>query len=132
MFDRLDEPALAWAMLGLALTPNHGVKDMVEAALSLPRYPSTVIACLMRNAAREAVKHNIRAQGHKLSHYAAKDITRMAEALVVNNREVLLAGALRTIERSPELRRMLEKEQREWTKRIERNLQVKCNSQTAA
>jgi hypothetical protein len=119
-------------MLGLALTPNHGVKDTVEAALSLPRYPSTVIACLMRNAAREAVKHNIRAQGHKLSHYAAKDITRTAQEFVTNNRDVLLAGAMRTIERSPELRRMLEKEQREWAKRIEQNSQVKCNPQTAA
>jgi hypothetical protein len=47
----------------------------------------------------------------------AKDITRMAEQFVVNNRPALLAGALRTIERSPELQRMLEKKQRESAKR---------------
>jgi hypothetical protein len=56
----------------------------------------------------------------------------MAQEFVTNNRDVLLAGAMRTIERSPELRRMLEKEQREWAKRIEQNSQVKCNPQTAA
>jgi hypothetical protein len=104
---------------------------MVEAPTILPRYPSIVIACLMRNAAREAVKHNIRAQGLKIANFLPKDITRMAEAFVANNRDALLAGALRTIERSPELRRMLEKEQRKWARRIERNSQVKCNPQSA-
>ena len=88
------------------------------ASMSLPTYPSIVIAALMRNAAREAVKYNIRAEGLKVRDFAAKDITRMAEAFVGNNRDKLLAGALRTIERSPESQRLLEKEQREWAKRI--------------
>jgi hypothetical protein len=42
----------------------------------------------------------------------------MAEVFIDNHRDKLLAGALRAIERSTELQRMLEKEQREWAKRI--------------
>jgi hypothetical protein len=70
---------------------------MVEAAGSLPRYPSVVIAptkkpkdfrpalvSLARYYARGAVKDQIRAKGHKLSHYAAKDIARMADALLLS------------------------------------------------
>jgi hypothetical protein len=67
------------------------------ATISLPTYPSNVISVLTRNAAREAVKYNSRAGNH---------------------RDKVLAGALRAIERSQELRRLLEKEQREWAKRL--------------
>ena len=88
------------------------------APISLPTYPSNVVAALMRNAAREAVKHNIRAEGLRVTDFLPKDISRMAEAFIDNHRDKLLAGALRAIERSPELRRLLEKEQREWAKRI--------------
>jgi hypothetical protein len=88
------------------------------ASVSLPTYPSIVINVLMRNAAREAVKHNIRAEGLRVSNFMPKDISRMAEAFIDNHRDKLLAGALRAIERSPELQRLLDKEQREWTKRI--------------
>jgi hypothetical protein len=91
--------------------------------MSLPTYPSHVIAALMRNAARETVKHNIRAEGRRVTDFLPKDITRMAEAFIDNHRDKLLAGALRAIERSPELRRLLEKEQREWAKRIAQNSQ---------
>jgi hypothetical protein len=80
--------------------------------------PSNVIAALMRNAAREAVKYNIWAEGLRVTNFLPKDITRMAEAFIDNHRDKLLAGALRAIERSPELQRLLEKEQREWAKRI--------------
>jgi hypothetical protein len=55
----------------------------------------------MRNAAREAVEHNIRAQGLKIANFLPKDISRIAEAFVANNRDALLAGALRAIEHSP-------------------------------
>jgi hypothetical protein len=75
------------------------------APISLPTYPSNVIAALMRNAAREAVKYNIRAEGLKVRDFLPKDITRMAEAFIDNHRDKLLAGALRAIERSPELQR---------------------------
>ena len=88
------------------------------ATVTLPTYPSNVIAALMRSAAREAVKYDIRAEGLKVRDFPAKDITQMAEAFVGNHRDKLLAGALRAIERSPELQRLLEKEQREWAKRI--------------
>ena len=98
------------------------------APMSLPTYPSNVIAALMRNAAREAVKYNIRAEGLKVRDFLPKDITRMAEAFIDNHRDKLLAGALRAIERSPELQRLLDKEQREWTKRIAQ-AQEACPSQ---
>jgi hypothetical protein len=49
------------------------------ATRSLSRYPSTVMSALVRNAAREGVKHNIRAQGLKIAPFLLKDITRMAE-----------------------------------------------------
>ena len=98
------------------------------ATVTLPTYPSNVIAALMRSAAREAVKYNIRAEGLKVRDFPAKDITRMAEAFVGNHRDKLLAGALRAIERSPELQRLLEKEQREWAKRIARNTQHSCSA----
>ena len=88
--------------------------------MSLPTYPSLVISVLMRNAAREAVKHNTRAEGLKVRDFPSRDIARMAETFIGNHRDKLLAGALRAIERSPELQRMLEKEQREWAKRIAR------------
>jgi hypothetical protein len=98
------------------------------APISLPTYPSNVIAALMRNAAREAVKYNIRAEGLRVTNFLPKDITRMAEVFIDNHRDKLLAGALRAIERSPELQRLLEKEQREWAKRIAR-AQEACPSQ---
>jgi integrase len=89
---------------------------MAEATPSLPRYPSVVIGSLIRSAAREAVKHNIRAQGLRVTAFLPREISVMAEAFIGNNRDKLLAGALRAIERGPELQRMLEKEQRVWAK----------------
>jgi hypothetical protein len=91
---------------------------MAEATYSLPRYPSVVIGSLIRSAAREAVKHNIRAEGLKVQHFSVREISVMAEAFAEKHREALVAGALRLIERSPELQRMLAKEQRAWEKRI--------------
>ena len=38
---------------------------MVEGTQSLPLYPSVVIACLVRNAAKAAVKKSIQDQGKK-------------------------------------------------------------------
>ena len=40
---------------------------MVEATQSLPLYPSAVIACLVRNAAKTAVKKSIQDQGRSTS-----------------------------------------------------------------
>ena len=81
------------------------------APMSLPTYPSNVIAALMRNAAHPSR----RLEGQELP---SQGITRMADAFVDNHRDKLLAGALRAIERSPELQRLLEKEQLEWAMRI--------------
>jgi hypothetical protein len=57
------------------------------ASVSLPTYPSNVIAALMRNAAREAVKYNIRAEGLKVTDFLPKDISRMAEVFIDNHRD---------------------------------------------
>jgi hypothetical protein len=102
---------------------------MVEATYSLPRYPSVVIGALIRNAAREAVKHNIRAEGLRVTDFLPREISVMAEAFATKHRETLLAGALRAVERSPELQRMLEKEQRIWEKRIAQNSKYMRNSE---
>jgi hypothetical protein len=56
----------------------------------------------------------------------------MAQAFVVNNRDALLRGALRAIDRTAKIRRMLEREQREWAKRIERNSKLLSKSETLA
>jgi hypothetical protein len=63
--------------------------------MSLPTYPSNVIAALMRNAAREAVKYNIRGEGLRVADFMPKDISRMAQTFIDNHRDKLLAGALR-------------------------------------
>ena len=102
------------------------------APMSLPTYPSNVIAALMRSAAREAVKYNIRAEGLKVRDFRCRDIARMAETFIGNHRDKLLAGVLRAIKRSPELQRLLEKEQREWAKRIAQNSQHLSNSKVPA
>jgi hypothetical protein len=91
---------------------------MAEAAISLPRYPSLVIGALIRNAAREAVKHNIRAEGLRVTDFLPREISVMAEAFAEHHHDKLLDGALRAVERSPELKKMLEKEQRIWEKRL--------------
>jgi len=83
---------------------------MAEAAISLPRYPSTVIAppkkpkdfppalvSLARYYARDAVKDQIRASGKKLTHYAAKEIAQMADALFLSEPERFVAKARRTL-----------------------------------
>ena len=83
---------------------------MAEAAISLPRYPSTVIAppkkpkdfrpalvSLARYYARDAVKDQIPARGHKLSQYAAKEIAQMADALLLSEPERFVAKARRTL-----------------------------------
>ena len=83
---------------------------MVEASTSLPRYPSTVIAppkkpkdfrpalvSLARYYARDAVKDQIPARGHKLSQYAAKEIAQMADALLLSEPERFVAKARRTL-----------------------------------
>jgi hypothetical protein len=93
--------------------------------------PLWLHSVLMHNAAREAVKYNIRAEGLRFTDLMPKDISRMAEVIIDNHRDKVLAGALRAIERSPELQRLPEKEQREWAKRIARNSSPKVPANQA-
>lgn len=44
--------------------------------------------------AKEAVKHQLKCQGHKVWHFSAKEITFRAEALVEANREAAIARAV--------------------------------------
>jgi hypothetical protein len=52
---------------------------------------------LSRHYARAAAKEQIRAKGHKLSHYAAKDIARMGDELLLSDPERFVAQARATL-----------------------------------
>jgi hypothetical protein len=109
---------------------------MAEAAISLPRYPSVVIGApkkpkdfrpalvsLARYYARDAVKDQIRAKGHKLSHYAAKEIAQMADALLLSEPERFVARARKVL--AAEIERKL-------LRTFAQNSQHLSNSQDAA
>jgi hypothetical protein len=55
------------------------------ATVSLATYPSLVISVLMRNAAREAVKYNIRAEGLKVRTFPAKDMRKHSLATIATS-----------------------------------------------
>jgi hypothetical protein len=44
--------------------------------------------------AKEAVKHQLKCQGHKVWHFSAKEIALRAEALIEANREAAVARAV--------------------------------------
>jgi hypothetical protein len=74
---------VCFAFNALVSAASNVVLNLANAAMapiSLPTYPSNVIAVLMRNGAREAVKYNIRAEGLRVTDFLPKDISRMAEA----------------------------------------------------
>jgi hypothetical protein len=54
---------------------------------------------LARFRARQALKDQLRKQGLKVSHYAARDITAMAREYLSEHRSELLPPAIETIER---------------------------------
>ena len=76
---------------------------MAEANRSIPQIPTTRITtaahCLGAMRARDAVKDQLRKQGLKVSHYAARDITVMACEYLSEHRSELLPPAIETITR---------------------------------
>ena len=76
---------------------------MAEANRSIPQIHAlriTTAACILAQwRARVAVKDQLRKQGLKVSHYAARDITVMASEYLSEHRSELMPPAIETIER---------------------------------
>jgi hypothetical protein len=79
------------------------INTMAEAKRSIPQIPTihitTAAHCLAQLRARNAVKHQLRKQGLKVSHYAARDITAMACEYLSEHRSELTPDAIETITR---------------------------------
>jgi len=75
--------------------------------------PSTVIVTLARQAAIKAVKRELQAQGIKLYPFAQRDLVVMAAQYAAANRAALLAETIERVQRSPELRELYDREQRQ-------------------
>jgi hypothetical protein len=73
---------------------------------------SAMIYTLAMLQAKRRVKDQIRKEGKKLHDYKARDITVMAGVYCELHREELIAETRATIERSAELKKMFEKEQK--------------------
>jgi hypothetical protein len=91
---------------------------MVEAINTLPRYPSHVIITLARQAAKSAVKQQLRAQGLKPQMMRASGINATANLYFVANWRALLEEAWRKCQRRPDLMRFHEKAEKDRAKRI--------------
>jgi hypothetical protein len=73
---------------------------------------SAMIYTLAMLQAKRRVKEQIRKEGKKLHDYKTRDITVMAGVYCELHREELIAETRATIERSAELKKLYEKEQR--------------------
>jgi len=70
---------------------------MAEAARAYHKRDAipAAIATIARCEARDAIKAELKAQGHKLSEYAPRDITKLAQAYLAEHPEVFdLAAAI--------------------------------------
>jgi hypothetical protein len=76
---------------------------MAEANVSIPQIPTiriTIAArALAQLRARNAVKDQLRKQGLKVSHYAARDITVLAIEYLAAHRDELMPDAIAAVER---------------------------------
>jgi hypothetical protein len=83
--------------------PNHQETEMAEATPSIQQIHTaritTAAHVLAQLSARHAVKDQLRKQGLKVSHFAARDITAMACEYLSEHRSELLPPAIETIER---------------------------------
>ncbi len=80
---------------------------------------SAVLCTLARQAAIKAIKRQLQAQGLRLAQFSARDIHIRADAYFEAHRQMLIAEAMETVQRSPQLRTLYEREQR----RLQRNHQ---------
>jgi hypothetical protein len=85
-----------------------------------------VLEVLAVYRAKKIVQDQIRRQGHKVSEYTAAEIKTMAEMWLAMHKEELVAEAKRMAASSPELTKMLEKEQRQQPKSTTSTVQMSC------
>src|SRR5262245_8230161 len=105
---------------------------MVEAIQTLPPQPSRVLITLARLATKEAVKRKLRDQGLKPQCMSAREINAAADVYLEAHVRELVEEAWRLCQRSPELMKLYEKEQRERQRKLERNSKHLSNSQSPA
>jgi hypothetical protein len=79
--------------------PNHGEPEaMAEATSSISQSPTiritTAAHALAQLRARQAVKRQLQAQGLKVAHYAARDITILATQYLNEHRAELMPDAI--------------------------------------
>jgi hypothetical protein len=79
---------------------------MAEANRSIPQIPTTAQARITTAAhvlaqlrARQAVKRELQAYGHKVSHYSAREITSWAMVYLADHQAELMPDAIATVER---------------------------------
>ena len=70
---------------------------------------SAVIRALAHREAVKAVKHQLRAQGEKVSHYSAKEITALAEAYLAEHQAELFEEVRQLIAGSARLQELCQK-----------------------
>lgn len=73
---------------------------------------SAVLFTLARQKAIQATKRQLQAQGLRVAHFSARDISIAANGYFEEHREALIEEALETVRKSPQLRTLYEKEQR--------------------
>jgi hypothetical protein len=78
-----------------------------------PRYPGVAIA-LAHHLARRAVETELRAQGLRPTHVPYTRVLAMMDAYKAAHLPALLAHAAALVQRSPKLRKMAEREEREF------------------
>jgi hypothetical protein len=78
--------------------------------LRRPLSAPTATMCHARWIARKAVKAQMQAAGHKVSHIEARIIAAKANAYLDQHRDALLAEAAMAIDSTPSLRKMAEAE----------------------
>ncbi len=96
---------------------------MAEATPIIHPQPSFVIATLARQSALNAVKKEARAKGLKVSHFAVRELSIMAQEYIAQHRQALIAETWEPVQSAPELRALYEKEERARLRQLERNSQ---------
>jgi hypothetical protein len=101
---------------------------MIEASTIIAPMPSRVIACLAKQAAIKAVKHELKARRVQVWNMLPKDIAQLAEEYIAEHRDELFAQAWERVRTSRELLRLYEKEHREWLRRLARHCSKNARS----
>src|SRR5262245_39275877 len=100
---------------------------MVEATKTLPPHPSRVVICLARLAAKEAVKQGLRDQGLKPQYMRFAEISRAATIYFEAHARELVEEAWAKCQRSAELMKLYENEQRERQRSLHKTQNICAN-----